>query len=82
MEDAEHGLTKAGAHAFRRFRYTHLQTAGATQGLIDFWMGHRAAGRSGIYDKVRRDVKLREEVAEKVGLDFELPSNNALGRHC
>jgi integrase len=81
-EDAELGLTKAGAHAFRRFRYTHLQTAGTTQGLIDFWMGHRAAGMSGIYDKVRRDMKMRKGQANEAGVGFDLPSEMAvIGRN-
>ena len=30
---------------------------------------------SDLYDKIKADVKFRKEVAEKAGLDFELPEN-------
>jgi hypothetical protein len=30
------------------------------------------------YDKIRHDVAFCKEVAERIGLGFELPSNNAV----
>jgi integrase len=35
------GTSKAGNHAFRRFRNTHLRNrSGCPEGLQNFWMGH------------------------------------------
>ena len=33
---------------------------------------------SDLYDKIRHDVAFRKEVAERIGLGFELPSKNAV----
>jgi integrase len=74
-KDAELGITKAGSHAFRRFRNTYLRNYTSTpDGLIKFWMGHAGEGMSDLYDKVRQDVKLRKEKTERAGIGFELPS--------
>jgi hypothetical protein len=37
-------------------------------------MGHAGEGMSALYDKIKEDAAFRKEVAEKVGLGFELPS--------
>ena len=81
--DAELGLTKAGSHAFRRFRDTYLRNYTSTPpGVLQFWLGHAGQGMSDLYDKVRRDVAFRKEVAEKAGLGFELPSKiTVIGRN-
>jgi integrase len=40
-KDAELGLTKAGSHAFRRFRDTYLRNLTSTPpGVLQFWLGH------------------------------------------
>ena len=82
-KDAELGLTKAGSHAFRRFRDTYLRNHTSTPpGVIQFWLGHAGQGMSDLYDRVRRDVTFRKEVAEKAGLGFELPSKiTVIGRN-
>ena len=78
-KDAELGITKAGSHAFRRFRNTYLRNYTSTPpGLYQFWMGHADRDMSDLYDKIRQDVKFRKEVAEKAGLGFELPSKTAV----
>jgi len=78
-KDAELGIDKAGSHAFRRFRNTYLRNHTSTpQGLYKFWMGHAGDGMSDLYDKIRHDVAFRKEVAERIGLGFELPSKNAV----
>jgi integrase len=78
-KDAELGIDKAGSHAFRRFRNTYLRNHTSTpQGLYKFWMGHAGEGMSDLYDKIRQDVAFRKEVAERIGLGFELPSKNVV----
>jgi integrase len=76
---------KCGAHAFRRFRNTYLRNRTNTPpGLQKFWMGWGGdpantdkadkKDMSDLYDKVRDELNLRKEMAEKAGLGFELPS--------
>ena len=40
--------------------------------LIKFWIGHAPQTVTDVYSKVKNDVKFRREVAEKVGLGFEI----------
>jgi hypothetical protein len=42
--------------------------------LIKFWIGHAPQTVTDVYSKVKNDVKFRREVAEKVGLGFEIRS--------
>ncbi len=68
------GTHQAGAHSFRRFRNTYLRDrTGCPEVLRDFWMGHAGETMSDLYDKVKEDVALRREWAEKCGYGFELP---------
>ena len=69
------GNGKAGNHAFRRARNTYLRNETACpEGIYKFWMGH-AIGKdmSDLYDKVKRDLKLRRYWAEHCGYGFDLP---------
>ncbi|WP_433971030.1 tyrosine-type recombinase/integrase [Tunturiibacter lichenicola] len=69
------GTTRAGFHAFRRFRTTHLRNRQpCPPGLVQYWMGHAPQTMDDFYDLVRRDEALRREWAEKCGFGFELPS--------
>jgi integrase len=69
------GNSKAGSHAFRRFRNTHLQNRTACpEGLQKFWMGHADESMSDLYDKIKEDVAFRREWAEKCGFGFKLSS--------
>jgi hypothetical protein len=36
-------------------------------------MGHAGRDMSDLYDKIREDVQYRKDVAERVGIGFELP---------
>lgn len=68
------GQPKAGAHAFRRFRNTYLRNkTTCPDGLLKFWMGHAGRDMSDQYDRIRDDVRYRNDVAESVGIGFELP---------
>lgn len=66
------GSHKAGAHAFRRFRNTHLRKVGCPEGVYKYWMGHAPADMSDLYDKVKDDVAFRREWAERCGVGFDL----------
>src|ERR1039457_1470107 len=69
------GTHKAGHHAFRRFRNTHLRNrTECPEGLRKFWMGHADESMSDLYDKIKEDVEFRRKWAEKCGFGFKLPS--------
>jgi len=69
---------KMGCHAFRRFRITWLRKNSAPEDLITFWHGHAGKTVTDSYSKLKDDAEFRKQVAEKVGLGFELPSANAV----
>ena len=70
------GEQKAGAHAFRRFRTTWLRKQHAPEDLIRFWLGHDNRSITDTYCKLNEDVVFRKNVAEQVGIGFELPTEN------
>jgi integrase len=67
------GQPKCGAHAFRRFRLTWLRQNAVPKDLEHFWMGHADEEIGDIYSQLETNVKFRKEVAERIGLGFELP---------
>ena len=65
---------KAGNHAFRRFRNTHLRNrTECPEGVYKHWLGHSDKTMSDLYDTVKDDVALRRKWAELAGFGFELP---------
>jgi integrase len=66
--------TKAGFHAFRRFRTTWLRKNRTSEDLIRFWLGHADETVTDGYSKLREAVEYRKEVAAEVGLGFEISS--------
>lgn len=72
---AELGKPKAGFHAMRRFRATWLRKQRAPEDLIKFWLGHAKQSVTDEYSQLHRDVEFRREVAVKVGLGFEIPTD-------
>jgi len=68
------GIKQCGFHAFRRFRNTYLRNyTSCSNGLRNFWLGWSGKDMSDHYDKIREDADFRREVAERVGIGFELP---------
>lgn len=68
------GDHKAGTHAFRRSRATHLgKCTGLPEGIKLYWMGHAEKTMSQLYDKIKEDRTPRKEWAERCGVGFELP---------
>jgi integrase len=71
----EMGVAQTGFHGFRRFRATHLRKQQAPESLIKSWLGHSAKSSvTDLYDCSQEDGKYRKQVAEQVGIGFELPS--------
>ena len=66
------GQPRSGANAFRRFRVTWLRKQAAPEDLIRFWLGHANKSVTDLYCKLREDVTFRKEVAQTVGIGFEL----------
>jgi len=63
-------------HAFRRFRESVLLRSECRDILINFWMGHADSEMSSRYGmQLLEDVAFRQEWAKKVGLGFDLPTN-------
>lgn len=75
------GIEKQGFHGFRRFRVTHLESSTVPPALVKYWTGHASSSdgevvRSTVTDryvKMAKARKFRAEVAERIGLGFELP---------
>jgi len=72
LEELE--METCGAHAFRRFRTTHLRKQRTPEGLVQFWLGHAGKSITDGYDRVREDVEYRKEVARAVGLGSTIPT--------
>jgi len=68
----ELGADKAGFHAFRRFRATWLRKNRTPEDLTRFWLGHANRTTTDEYAKLSEDVEFRREMAERIGLGFEL----------
>jgi integrase len=75
---AELGQPKCGAHAFRRFRLTWLRENAVPKDLEHFWMGHADEEVGDLYSQLESNVKFRRDVAERIGLGFELPAENGV----
>jgi len=64
---------KAGMHALRRFRNTHLgKFPGLPARLHKFWMGHSADSTTDLYDRSIEDREFRKSWAQRCGIGFEL----------
>jgi integrase len=69
---------KCGSHAFRRFRLTWLRENAVPKDLEHFWMGHADEEVGDLYSQLENNIKFRKEVAERIGLGFDLPPKKAV----
>ncbi len=77
----ELGIEKQGFHGFRRFRVTHLESSCVPPALVKYWTGHAKSSDGEVvrqtvtdrYIKMAKDTKFRADVAERIGLGFDLP---------
>ncbi len=67
------GLKQRGFHALRRFRNSFLRTRSCPPGLLRYWMGHSSHSMSDVYDRSFEDAAFRRDVANAVGVGFEVP---------
>jgi hypothetical protein len=65
-------VAKAGFHAFRRFRATHLSKSRVPESLVKFWMGHSETNQTEEYVKLFDEVVYRREVADSIGMGFDV----------
>jgi hypothetical protein len=48
--------------------------------LINYWVGHAGKNVTDAYSKLKLDLEFRKQVAQRVGLGFDLPSpKNVIG---
>jgi integrase len=81
----ELGIERQGFHGFRRFRVTHLESNWVPPALVKYWTGHaKSADGENItvtvtdkYIKMHKDTAFRSEVAERIGIGFELPKEQS-----
>src|SRR4029077_14541935 len=75
------GIEKQGFHGFRRFPVTLLESSSVPPALVKYWTGHANSSDGEVvrrtvtdkYVKMAKDTKFRAEVAERIGVGFELP---------
>ena len=61
-----------GFHSLRRFRATYLAECGVPSAIDHYWIGHATQGVHDKYNKLAKNISLRREWAEKIGLGFTI----------
>lgn len=69
------GLPLGGTHIFRRFRITWLRENSVQPDIERFWLGHANQAVGDHYSMLKRNVKFRKQIADKIGPGFELPGS-------
>lgn len=64
-----------GAHIFRRFRITWLRENSVQPDIERFWLGHANQTVGDDYSMLKKNVKFRKQIADKIGPGFELPGS-------
>ena len=80
------GIEKQGFHGFRRFRVTHLESNVVAPALVRYWTGHAKSSDGEVvkqavtdrYVMMSKNTQFRAEVAERIGLGFELPKGQTV----
>jgi hypothetical protein len=58
---------------FRRFRLTWLRENSVQSDIERFWFGHANQSVGDDYSMLKKNVKLRKEIADRIWVGFELP---------
>jgi integrase len=69
------GLPLGGNHIFRRFRMTWLRENSVPPDIERFWLGHANRTVGDDYSMLKKNVKFRKQIADRIGAGFELPDS-------
>ena len=69
------GLPTGGNHIFRRFRLTWLRENSVSRDIERFWFGHANRTVGDVYSMLKKNIKFRKQIADKIGVGFELPNS-------
>jgi integrase len=69
------GLPPGGSHIFRRFRMTWLRENTVPADIERFWLGHANRTVGDDYSMLKKNVKFRKQIADRIGVGFELPDS-------
>ena len=69
------GLPVGGNHIFRRFRMTWLRENSVPADIERFWLGHANRTVGDDYSMLKKNMKFRKQIAEKIGVGFKFPSS-------
>ena len=69
------GLPVGGSHIFRRFRMTWLRENSVPPDIERFWLGHANRTVGDDYSMLKKNVKFRKQIADRIGTGFELPES-------
>ena len=69
------GLPLGGTHIFRRFRITWLRENSVQPDIERFWLGHANKSVGDDYSMLKKNAKVRKQIADKIGPGFELPGS-------
>ena len=66
------GVPPCGTHIFRRFRLTWLRENQVPADIERYWLGHADRSVGDMYSMLKRNVVLRKQIAERIGIGFKL----------
>jgi len=69
------GLPVGGSHIFRRFRMTWLRENSVPADIERLWLGHANRTVGDDYSLLKRNIKFRKQIADRIGVGFELPGS-------
>ena len=69
------GLPIGGNHIFRRFRATYLRENSVPADVERFWLGHANRTVGDDYSMLKKNVKFRKQIVDRIGIGFELPDS-------
>jgi integrase len=69
------GLPTGGNHIFRRFRMTWLRENSVPPDIERFWLGHANRTVGDDYSMLKKNIKFRKQIADKIGVGFVLPNS-------
>src|SRR5262249_46028626 len=69
------GFAVGGNHLFGRFRMTWLRENSVPPDIERFWLGHANQTVADDYSMLKKNVKFRKQIADRIGVGFDLPDS-------